>query len=89
MYSFSFPWCPWQKRKRFASAAEILDYLHSVVKRYDLAQHMRFNSGVSSADFCSERARWTVKTQSGKAITARHLFSCAGYFSHAKGYTVS
>ena len=89
MYSFSFPWYPWQRRKRFASAAEILAYLHSVVKRFDLGPHMRFNAPLQTADFCTDRACWTVTLASGETLTARHLFSCAGYFEHSKGYTVS
>ncbi|WP_434481028.1 flavin-containing monooxygenase [Gemmatimonas sp.] len=53
---------------------------------------MRFQHRLVRAEWSSERARWTVTLEAGSVrtpvqISARFLFSCAGYYDYAQGYT--
>ncbi|TQV66733.1 NAD(P)/FAD-dependent oxidoreductase [Exilibacterium tricleocarpae] len=80
LYSFSF-----EKKhdwsRKYASQAEIHDYLCHCVKKYRLASHIRFGTRVVSAVFDERNNHWQVDTDSGVSLTARALITATGQLS--------
>ncbi|MGA6223150.1 flavin-containing monooxygenase [Streptomyces umbrinus] len=92
MQSFGFEFKPWTKDNAIADAHEILDYLHEAIAENGLDRHLHLGHRVVRADFSSDKARWTVtleRTSDGERfdVTCRVLFSAAGYYDYADGYT--
>jgi cation diffusion facilitator CzcD-associated flavoprotein CzcO len=53
----------WQWTERYAPQPEILRYAEHVAERFDLRQHIEFDTRVVRAEFDETRSRWTVTTQ--------------------------
>jgi cation diffusion facilitator CzcD-associated flavoprotein CzcO len=92
LHTFGYEFKPWTSDNAIAGASEILDYLHETVRENDLAGHIRFGRRILGADWSSEDARWTVRvehTDTGRVaeLTCGVLFSAAGYYDYAGGYT--
>ncbi len=77
MYSFSFAGkADWSKR--YAPWYEIQNYILKTTEDYGLRPFIRFNSSVSGASFDKDTGRWTVTTQDGQTIIARHCVLASG-----------
>jgi cation diffusion facilitator CzcD-associated flavoprotein CzcO len=77
MYSFSFAPNPnWTRA--YSGSAEILDYIHHMVDRFDLRPHIRFNSDVTALDYDERSATWTATTGDGRRLPARTVVMAAG-----------
>lgn len=92
LHTFGFGFRPWTGDNAIADAHEILAYLDETIEEYDLAQHTYLGLKVLAAEFCSEKARWTVTLQrmrdgSRFQVSCGVLFSAAGYFDYDQGYT--
>lgn len=69
LYSFSFaPKADWSHV--FAPQAEIRAYLEQVADDFDVRRRIRFHQEVVEAVWDDARARWTLRTRAGDAITA-------------------
>ncbi len=92
MHTLGYSFKPWTAEKSIADGPAILDYLNETVHQYNLRSHMRFNTTVTSAEWSSESATWTVscvnaRTHEVQVYTCNYLFMCSGYYSYKKGYT--
>jgi monooxygenase len=90
LHTFGYEFKPWTSDNAIADAHEILDYLHEVVEDDDLARRMYLGHKVLRADFSHRTAQWTVTLdRDGKQwdVTCDFLFSAAGYYDYAGGYT--
>jgi cation diffusion facilitator CzcD-associated flavoprotein CzcO len=77
MYSFSFEGNPdWSKR--YAPWYEIQAYILHATEKYQIRPFIRFNQEVSEAHFDETTAEWTVRTQSGTSVRARHVVMASG-----------
>jgi cation diffusion facilitator CzcD-associated flavoprotein CzcO len=90
LHTFGYGFKPWLG-KPIATAAEILAYLGEVIDENDLARHIRYDHTIATAEWSSERRRWTLtgtNTATGEpfTISAGFLDMCQGYFRHSKGY---
>jgi len=91
LYTFGYRFKPW-KGAPIATAAEILSYMGEVIEENDLARHIRYGHGITSATWSSAENLWTieaVRKADGQAVrfTAGFLWMCQGYYRHSKGYT--
>ena len=94
LFTFGYSFKPWLGAP-IASAAEILKYLGEVITENQLASHIRYQHGIESAAWSSERRCWTVSATRPGAdgqpetvqISANFLWMCQGYYRHAEGYT--
>ena len=90
MYTLGFRFEPWRDDKSIAGGETILAYLDRVVETRGLAPHMRFGRKVTTANWDSATALWTVTMQEeggddGGAVSTlqgRFLFLGAGYYDH-------
>jgi cation diffusion facilitator CzcD-associated flavoprotein CzcO len=81
LYSFSFLQNPdWHQL--FATQPEILDYLRVASKRLGLAENIRFNTTVTSADWDDVARRWQVTTANSSRFSARYLVNAVGILHH-------
>lgn len=64
----------------FAKQSEIWDYLHDVVRRFELLPRLLLNCGVEQLDWDPARQVWRMKTTSGLR-TATHVVVATGALS--------
>jgi len=76
-YSFE-PKTDW--KKNFAGGSEILGYLQSVAKKYDVDKSFRFSHELTEATWDDAGKRWRLETAGG-TYTANVLISAMGYLS--------
>ena len=76
-YCFSFE----QKTdwtRKWSPQAEILEYMEHCARRYDLYQHIRFNTEIASAKWDDSELVWRLRTSAGEEIVADILVSGVG-----------
>ena len=92
MYTLGYRFRPWQNAKAIADGPSIKAYIEDTARESGIDQHIRFQHRLVRAEWSSETARWTVTLEAGRErtpvqLSARFLFSCAGYYDYAQGYT--
>lgn len=86
MGTFSYSFRPWTGTRHFGSGPEIRAYLEATAAEYGIDRHIRFGQRVTSADWDSESARWTVGIEGGDPIRCRFLMGCTGYYRYDRGH---
>ncbi|WP_018658584.1 flavin-containing monooxygenase [Actinomadura flavalba] len=82
LYSFSFePKSDWSRM--FPKQAELLEYIKHVVDKYDLAQHIRFETEVTGAEYDDATDTWGVTVagegaEPGEVVRGRALAAGMG-----------
>ncbi|CAM1352165.1 flavin-containing monooxygenase [Tenacibaculum insulae] len=92
MYTFGYSFKTWDASKSFADAPSILKYLNEAVDEYKVRDKISYNEKVTSVNFDTKSALWTVTTEHQKTkethqYTSKFLFSCSGYYNYKQGYT--
>jgi cation diffusion facilitator CzcD-associated flavoprotein CzcO len=83
LYSFSFePRADWPQK--YASQAEILDYLIHCVRKYGLEPHIRFGAEVTNARWDQPSSRWVVRTADDRIFEAQSLIAATGQLSRPR-----
>ena len=85
-YSYSFDeqlQQEWQWKNKYSDQADILEYANHVVDRFDLRQDIQFNTRIVSAIFDEDQNFWTITTDAGESVTARHFVLATGCLSTA------
>jgi cation diffusion facilitator CzcD-associated flavoprotein CzcO len=90
-YTYAFSFKPWRGAP-YAGGDQIMTYLGEVIAENGLAQHIRYDHKILTADWSSALNRWTVTAQNcatgqPSVFTAGFLWMCQGYFRHDAGYT--
>jgi len=73
----------WEWTERYAPQPEILAYANHVADRYDLRDHIQFETCVIGAAFDETANRWQVTTDQDDVITARFVIMATGCLSSA------
>ncbi|MEM9718891.1 MAG: NAD(P)/FAD-dependent oxidoreductase [Bacteroidota bacterium] len=77
LYSFSFELNPnWSRQ--FSPQPEILTYLKSCTEKYNLYEHIQFNSGVEKMRFDKEKGGWEIQIVDGKTVLAQSVVLATG-----------
>ncbi|HSU90704.1 MAG TPA: NAD(P)/FAD-dependent oxidoreductase, partial [Sporolactobacillaceae bacterium] len=76
-YCFSFEQKTDWSRK-WAPQSEILEYMESCARKYDLARHIRFNTEIAGARWDADESVWRLQTAAGEEIVADVLVSGVG-----------
>ena len=90
MHTLGYSFKPWTDAKAIADGPSILEYLRETAEENGIDHHMRFNHLVTTADWSSDDATWSLTVDhNGDALTytCNFLFMCAGYYSYKGGYT--
>jgi cyclohexanone monooxygenase len=83
-YSYSFSdelQQEWHWPERYGTQPEILRYVNHVADRFDLRRSIEFNTRVKQAVFDDETNTWSIKTDTGKTVTARYCIMATGNLS--------
>jgi cation diffusion facilitator CzcD-associated flavoprotein CzcO len=73
----------WEWSERYATQAEILDYIHHVAERFDLRRDVQLGTRVVSAVFDQEAGCWTVETEPAGRFSAQYCVMATGCLSSA------
>ncbi|MBM3542004.1 MAG: NAD(P)/FAD-dependent oxidoreductase [Alphaproteobacteria bacterium] len=71
----------WNWTERYAAQEEILRYANHVADRFDLRRDIQFDTRVKAAHFDDAACRWTVETDKGERLSARHAVMATGCLS--------
>jgi cyclohexanone monooxygenase len=86
-YSYSFSEAlqqEWRWPELFSAQPDILRYANHVCDRFDLRRDITFDTRVTACRFDKRAAAWTVQTDGGETVTARHLVMATGCLSAAR-----
>jgi cyclohexanone monooxygenase len=85
-YSFSFSEeldQQWDWSEKYAPQPEILAYANHVADRFDLRQHIRFDTRVTAATYDETAKSWRIETDRGDHVTAKFCIMAVGCLSAA------
>ena len=71
----------WHWKELFSSQPENLRYLNYVTDKFDLRQHMRFESRVCRMDWSEDTHQWHVELTNGNTYTANFVITGMGVLS--------
>ena len=71
----------WHWQERFSSQPENLKYLNFVADKFNLRQHMRFNSRVETMTWDEGERLWSVALGNGETYTTRFVITGVGVLS--------
>lgn len=86
-YSYSFSpelQDEWDWSERYPTAGELMRYLNHVADKFNLRQHIQFNTKVTAAAFDETENIWRVTTADGKITKARFFVPASGGLSVPK-----
>ncbi len=90
MFTLGYRFKPWTAAKSIADGPSILAYVRETAAEHDVARHVRFGHKVTTAEWSSTDARWTVTADRSDGTTAtltcNFLYMCSGYYSYAEGH---
>ncbi len=90
MHTLGYVFKPWTEAKAIADGPNIRRYVCETAAEHGVTDHIRFGHKVTSANWSSERAIWTVDIETGgetKTLSSKFLFMCSGYYNYDAGYT--
>ncbi|HWL84458.1 MAG TPA: NAD(P)/FAD-dependent oxidoreductase [Polyangiaceae bacterium] len=92
MYTLGYPFRPWDGDLSIADGSDILNYVRSTAREYDVDSKIRFGHRVKSASWSADDTKWTIEAEilpSGDAVyfTCSFLLMCSGYYDYAEGFT--
>ena len=91
MYTLGYNFKPWTEPQVIADGDRIRNYIQETARENAIESHIRYDSKVTSADWQSDTATWTLTVQkkSGETtqLTCNWLMMCSGYYNYEEGFT--
>ncbi|HEX3239193.1 MAG TPA: NAD(P)/FAD-dependent oxidoreductase [Solirubrobacterales bacterium] len=92
MHTLGYNFRPWTNPKSIADGDSILSYVRDTASEAGIDAKIRLQHKVTSAEWSSEEARWTVTAERGDTgetvtMTCGFLYMCSGYYRYDQGYT--
>ncbi|WP_375424477.1 flavin-containing monooxygenase [uncultured Friedmanniella sp.] len=90
VYTFCYPFRPWDGEQTLADGESIRRYLEQVAAENGIDRQIRFGTRVRHAAWSSATGRWTVTAERGGLVetwSCRFLYACSGYYDYTGGYT--
>jgi cation diffusion facilitator CzcD-associated flavoprotein CzcO len=72
---------PWPWTQMFAEQAELENYTHAVLQKYDLQSRMTLNANVEEVSWQNERQRWHIRTVAAGEFEAQFVINASGPLS--------
>ncbi|KAF2860827.1 FAD/NAD(P)-binding domain-containing protein [Piedraia hortae CBS 480.64] len=86
LYTFGFPWRPWEEQISIAEGPKIIKYVKESARMYGIDHKIKFNHRVDKADFSTENKEWqfecTVSGEEKKTVRGKFLMICSGYYDY-------
>ncbi len=85
-YSYGYSWSKelldeWEWSEHFAGQPETLKYLNYVADKFELREHITFNSRVTHCHYYEAENRWVVKTNNNEETFAQFVIFATGVLS--------
>lgn len=92
MFTLGYNFKPWTNPQAIADGPSIRRYIEEAAQENGIREKIRFQHNVLRADWCTERATWTLQVQRGDepeivTLSCQHLLMCTGYYRYEAGYT--
>ncbi|WP_461154516.1 flavin-containing monooxygenase [Saccharopolyspora tripterygii] len=95
LHTYGYEFKPWRHKSAIAEGPLIREYLAETVQEYGLEDLLRLGHRVTSADWSSAEARWTLNVvvtddagvERDKTIKTNWVFSATGYYNYEEGFT--
>lgn len=86
LYTFGFPWRPWQESTSIAEGGLIINYMKESARVAGIDKKVQFNHKVESASWEDGEKAWTFDvTANGsekKRLRSRFFLMCTGYYDY-------
>ena len=86
MHTLGYNFKPWREASAIADGKSILKYVRETAVENKIERHIRYSQSVKQANWSSEEAVWTLKTQTS-SFQCNFLIMCSGYYNYDRGYT--
>ena len=63
MFTFSYPFRPWDKDRSIGAGADILQYLRDTATEFGIDRRIRFGHRIVAADWSSEDGYWRIRAR--------------------------
>jgi cation diffusion facilitator CzcD-associated flavoprotein CzcO len=84
LYTFGFPWNPWETHQSIAEGPLIVKYVNESAAKYGIDKKVQFGHFVDAANWDSTDQSWfldvTAKQGVKKKFRSRFLLFCTGYY---------
>ena len=87
MFTLGYHFKPWLGEKSIADGWTIRDYIEEAARENGIDKHIRYGCKVVRADWSRDAAQWRLTLSDGRAMTARWVMMCSGYYRYDAGYT--
>ncbi len=90
-YSYSFSeelQQEWEWSERYATQPEILGYANHVADRFNLKEHIAFDTKIISANYQDSSKKWLVTTEKGETHTSQFCILATGCLSVPKAIDI-
>ncbi|OQV06636.1 hypothetical protein CLAIMM_11178 [Cladophialophora immunda] len=91
LFTFGFPWRPWQEKTAIARGSKIVEYLKECAAHEGIDRKMKFNHHVNRAQWSTTDKTWTLNVtadgngDSTKVLRTRFLLFGTGYYDYQQG----
>ncbi|KAM0853284.1 hypothetical protein ACQ4PT_051186 [Festuca glaucescens] len=85
LYTFGFPWRPWEEKQPIARGSLILKYLEASAAEAGIDNKIKFNHRVDSMDWSSASSTWTLNVTAGAGVVSmrvRFVLLGTGYYDY-------
>jgi cation diffusion facilitator CzcD-associated flavoprotein CzcO len=86
LYTFGFPWRPWEEQSSIAEGPLIIKYMKESAAMYGIDKHIKYHHHVNNANFSTASKAWNLDvTANGTertTIRSRWLLLCTGYYDY-------
>lgn len=82
LFTFGFPWRPWESSKAIADGASIQEYMAESAAEYHIDKHILFNHKLLSAAWSSDTQTWLL----GLEVEGEKQVMTAGFIIYGSGY---
>ena len=92
MYTLGYNFKPWTNPKAIADGESIREYIHETAREYGVDKKIRYEHKVISANWDSNKGRWTLKMKRGEKgetvlVESQFVICASGYYNYDQGYT--
>ncbi|MCJ1398519.1 hypothetical protein MMC11_001719 [Xylographa trunciseda] len=87
LYTFGFPWRPWEGKKVIANGEAIRDYIRESAAITGIDQHIECGHKLCSADWSSEQQAWRLGVDADgekKVLWGRFVVLSTGYYDYTQ-----
>lgn len=85
LYTFGYPWRPWNENKAIADGESILKYIKDSAAQFGIDKKIKFHHKLISANWSSVERKWTLQIDvKGRRETykAKFIFLSTGYYDY-------